>query len=239
MRAPALSSAATLAVLFGACSGAPRPVADFEAFYRLAPYTVAVLPVANLSADADAPRYFVSTIGKPLIDRGYYVLPVQATAEILAAEGLTDGGQLLEVAPQRFAEYFGADAVLRTTLHSWDTAYAVLASSVTVSISYELLSTRTGEVLWRTDQQQTIQSGSGGGGLVGLIASAVQAAAVAATTDYVPMARDVNLAATATLPPGPYHPDFEKRRQQNLEAARREREQREAEAAGAERRPGG
>lgn len=217
---------ALLPLLFlGACV-TKSAVADYEKFYASAPYTVVVLPPTNLSADAEAPRFFLSTITGPLVERGYYVIPVEIIADMMAAEGLADGGALQQVQPQKFREYFGADAVLYIDIKSWDTTYLVFASSVTVAMDYRLVHTDTGEVLWQESAAQTItsDSGGGGGGLGGLIAGLVNAAVTAAATDYVPMARQANVYGLQSLPPGPYSPEFEAEKARYLEAARRTRE---------------
>ncbi|MGA1534449.1 MAG: GNA1162 family protein [Planctomycetota bacterium] len=201
--------------LAAACSGcaAPPPVSDYQKFYSESPFTVVVPPVRNLTVDAEAPRYFISTVTKPLVDRGYYVIPVELTSEILAAEGIQDGGALINVPPSRYRKYFGADAVLLITLQSWDTTYLVFASSVTVAMEYKLVSTASEEILWEAAFSETItsDSGSGSGGhpLADLIVAAISAAATAAGTDYVPLARKANLRAFSTLPSGPYNPNFE------------------------------
>lgn len=211
-------------LLAGAC--APPPIKDYEAFYDHTPYTVVVLPVTNETVDAMAPRYFLSTVGKYLVDRGYYVLPVQLTAEVLEAEGLGEGGSFTGVQPQKFKEHFGADAFLRITLKSWDTVYLVLASSVKVAMHYELISTKSGATLWETDHQQTIQSQSHGSLLEILVSAAVTATA----TDYVLMAQTVNKEAFGTLPPGPYNEGFEEARKRHLEESKRKKEKAAKEA---------
>jgi hypothetical protein len=205
-----------------ACKAPPVP--DYEKFYAETPFTVVVPPVRNQTADAEAPRFFLATMTKPLVDRGYYVLPVEATADILAAEGLGDGGDLANVPPARFAEYLGADAILFVNLLSWDTTYAVLVSQVSVAMHYQLVSTRSGAVLWETNHEEVIQSNSGGVGIAGLVTAAINAAVTAASTDYVPMAMQANLKACKTLPAGPYHPRFEEEKKQHLERARQKRE---------------
>ena len=207
-------------LLLGACASTDA-VFDYERFYESAPYTVVVLPPTNLSVDAEAPRFFLSTITQPLVNRGYYVIPVEVVADMMAAEGLADGGALQQVRPQKFREHFGADAVLYIDIKSWDTSYVFLASSVTVAMDYRLVHTDTGETLWQESAQQTVTSDSGGGsGLGGLIAGVINAAVTAAATDYVPLARQANLQGLRTLPPGPYHPRFEEERARNLKAAR-------------------
>lgn len=209
-------------LLMALCACAAPPVPDYEDFYSERPFTVVVPPVVNQTADAEAPRFFLATITKPLADRGYYVIPVQATAEILASEGLADGGALAAVDPVKLGEYFGADAVLYVTLTAWDTAYLIFSASVTVAAEYRLVSTRTGQMLWSTSHDEVITSNPGGGvGLAGLVSALANAAATAAGTDYVPMVMDCNLRACSTLPSGPYHPLFEQEKERNLARARR------------------
>lgn len=227
VEATVISRPHTAMVFLAACLvGCVAPaVKDYEKFYQQAPFTVVVLPVDNHTADVEAPRFFLATITKPLVDRGYYVMPVEATAAILTAEGLGDGGSLAAVDPRKFHDYLGADAVLYVTLLAWDTVYAVFASGVTVSLAYKLVSTGTGDVLWETQQTQTIQSnsGGGGGGIGGLIAMAVNAAVTAAATDYVPMAMQANVNSCATLPPGPYNGRFEGAKKDYLERAKKKK----------------
>lgn len=206
--------------MLAACGSVP-PVKDYEAFYEQTPFTVVIPPVINETSDTEAPRYFTATITKPLVDRGYYVMPVEATAAMMHAEGITDGSMLAKTDPRKFREFFGADAVLFITLKSWETSYVVVSSSVTVAMDYRLVSTQTGDVLWETSASQTIRSNSNsGGGLAGLIITVVDAAANAIGTDYVPLAMQANVSGCATLPSGPYSPDFEKDKKVNLEKAR-------------------
>lgn len=211
---------ATATATLSGCQVSP-PVPDYEKFYAQAPFTVVIPPVGNQTTDAEAPRFFLSTMTKPLIDRGYYVIPVEITAEILAADGITDGGQLEGADPSNFHQHFGADAVMFVTLTKWDTVYAVFASSVHVAMEYKLVSTRTGDTLWETSYEKVVQSSAGSGaGFAALISAAINAAATAAGTDYVPMAMEVNNAACQTLPTGPYGSGFEDEKRRRLQQAR-------------------
>src|SRR5712692_4693416 len=96
-----------------------------------------------------------------------------------------------QLPPNRFRELFGVDAVLFVTIHDWSTKYLVLASNVTVRVSYRLVDTRTGLVLWQGERQTVYQSSGGGGGLAGLIVALVNALATT-TVDYRPLARETN-----------------------------------------------
>ena len=188
--------------------------ADMENYYRGAPRSVVVLPVRNESTEAEAGRFFLSTVAKPLANRGYYVLPVEVTSTIFAQEGILDEGLAWEVEPGRLAEYFGADAALYVTIREWDTSYLVITSSVTVAIDYRLVDCRTGSTIWERHARQTVSSRSHGAqpGLAGLVvvlvANAIDAAVTAAATDYVPLASKANHDAFGKLPPGIYHPGY-------------------------------
>ena len=221
-----MKRSAVLSLLaLGACVSSPPAVKDYERFYESAPYTIVVLPPTNQSVDAEAPRFFLSTITEPLVNRGYYVIPVEAVADMMAAEGLAEGGALEQVRPQKFREYFGADAILYIEITKWDTSYIVLASSVTVAMNYRLVHTDTGDVLWEETAQHTVSSDSGsGGGLGGLIAGMINAAVTATATEYVALARSANDRGLSSLPPGPYHKSFASAKARNLEKARRARE---------------
>ena len=123
-------------------------------------------------------------------------------------EGIYDSELLKDMPLAKFREYFGADAVLFTTIKKWDLAYMVLASNLTVSIEQELKSTKTDEVLWHyTGTVVDLSGGNTGGGLTGLVVKAVVTAANSAMADYVPYAREANRRALSSFPFGKYHPE--------------------------------
>jgi hypothetical protein len=176
----------------------------YPAMYREMPKTVLVLPAVNHSTAADAPYLYSSTIAQPLANSGFYVLSTEVTQKFLDNEGLNTGDQLASVPPQKFAETFGADAVLYVTIEKWDTNYYVLGGNVKVGISYKLRSTKTGEELWAYANElvmNTSGDSNNGGLLAALIATAIQTS----TQDYVPIARKVNFTALSTIPFGGYH----------------------------------
>ena len=205
---------ASLLLSASACQTS-RPVEDYARFYELQPSTILVLPVENETTSAEAPTAFQSTIASPLIKRGYYTLPVLPTIEIMRAEGVYEGEQLREVPPQRYKELLGADAVLHITIHSWDTVYLILASGVSVSMTYELIETGTGETLWKDSGTRTVQSDSSGG----LLAAAINAAVTALATEYVDLASQANAMALKSLPAGPHSEKYEHEREKYMRTA--------------------
>ncbi len=211
-----LALALFVVILACACTATPA-VDDYAAFYEHQPRTILVLPVRNETTSAEAPGAFQSTIASPLIQRGYYIFPVLPTLDVMRAEGIFEGEELVGTPPARFKELLGADAVLYITLHTWDTSYAVLASGVTVAMTYQLVDTSTGATLWKDDAKRTIQSQASGS----LLAMAINAAITAMSTQYVYLAREANIAALASLPAGQMNRNFETERTRYLDVAAR------------------
>lgn len=201
----AVASVAALA----AC--APVPVHnDYSAFRHADPHSILVVPVINRSVDVDAPDYFLSTISRPLAERGYYVFPVNLTKRVMEDDGLGDANLVHENDPTVLGKMFGADSIMYITINRWDAKYAVLATSVTVDLSYALKSGTTGETLWTHKQTMVYspQATNAGNPIATLIAAAITAAIAKAKPNYVPLAQQANAIsvnkAGEGLPAGPY-----------------------------------
>jgi hypothetical protein len=200
-----------------ACVTQPKP--DYSNFFDHQPHSILVVPPANMTTAVDAPAVFLTTLSAAFAERGYYVFPVFLVQDILNDLGATDEGAIAAIPPEKFKEVFGTDSILYVTITDWTTTYVVLSSNITVGAEYRLVDAGTGAVLW-TGTQKVIQSsgGGGGGGLAGLIVATVQAAVTATTVQYRPIAIQANnIAASRSgygLPAGPYHPEFQKDREQ-------------------------
>lgn len=196
--------------LLSACVQPPKmstKLAEFPIMYEETPASILILPPMNESTAADAKQYYSTTIQEPLAFTGYYTFPYPITSEILKMEGIYDTELLTDVPLTKFREYFGADAVLFTTIKQWDLSYMVLASTLTVSIECKLKSTKTNRILWEYTGTVVIDLSGGdtGGGLVGLIAKVIATAVSSAVADYVPYARLANYRALSSMPYGKYH----------------------------------
>ncbi|MBL7049725.1 MAG: DUF799 family lipoprotein [Nitrospira sp.] len=206
-------------VMISSC--APKMLTKSEIFpliYEEAPLSILVLPPINLSTAANAKEYYSTTIQEPLSFSGYYVLPYEVTSEILKMEGIYDAELLTNIPLAKFREYFGADAVLYTSIKQWDLSYLVIASNLTISIDCLLKSTHTDEILWEYNGTIVVDlsGGSGGGGIEALIAKAIITAINTAVVDYVPYARIANYRALNSMPFGKYHDQFNKDREQQI-----------------------
>lgn len=131
-----------IALVSGCSFGPTRPAYNFAPFVTSDPRSVVVAPVAG---PGNTPDLYLATITKPLAERGYYVLPVRMTSELLAEAGFTAyrrettpwyhmdsnfGGTRI-VEPESYqeamgreainiAEFTGVDAVLFVQVLSWN-----------------------------------------------------------------------------------------------------------------------
>jgi hypothetical protein len=188
-----------------------------EKFLAAAPRSILVVPVVNKSVDVTAADYMLSTVSFPLAEHGFYVFPVNVVKRMLEDDGLADSSLVHSSSTTRLAALFGADAVLYITIERWDAKYAVIQTTVTVGISYEIRDAKTNSVIWKNKAQVTYQpnNNGGGGGLGSLISAVVSAAITKAAPDYMPLARQANNQALHPypgngIPPGPYAPKEEK-----------------------------
>lgn len=179
---------------------------EFSGMYEERPQSILVLPPINESTDVEAKPYYMTTVEMPFALSGYYVFPVELVSEIMKQQGVYDTELLYSVPHNKFREYFGADAVLYTRIKKWDVSYMVIASSLTVSIESEIVSTKTSEKLWKYNGTVVVDlsGGNQGGGIAGLIASAIVTAVNTAAADYVKYAHVANAKLVSSLPAGPY-----------------------------------
>jgi hypothetical protein len=191
--------------LISSCSGLPiqTKAEAYPAMYDdRKPLSVLVIPAINNSTAAEATDFFNVTITEPLSNVGYYTMPVEIVKDIFQKEGIVDSTMIKGLPTSIFKKNFGADAVLFVTINKWDKQYIVLAGNVSVSMDYVMLSTETSEVIWSYSATQTIDTTAESSGFIML--DIISTAITTATTDYVPIAKQVNYQAFTALPHGGY-----------------------------------
>jgi hypothetical protein len=201
------------------CATSMPPPPEYTNFFDHQPRSILVVPPANKTTAVDAPAVILTTVSAAFAERGYYVFPVFLVQDILNDLGATDEGAIAAIPPEKFKEVFGTDSILYVTITDWTTSYVVLASNIIVGAEYRLVDADTGAVLWTRKQRVVQISGGGGGGLIGsLVAASISAAITATTVQYRPNAFQANkLVASRSgfgIPAGPYHPEFQKDREQ-------------------------
>jgi hypothetical protein len=214
-----IGSICLMVLLLTSC--APKMVTKADKFplmYEEMPVSILLLPPINETTAADAKEYYSTTLQEPISFSGYYVFPYEVTSEVLKMEGIYDAELLKDLSVTKFREYFGADAVLFTTIKKWDISYIVIASNLTVSIDCELKSTKSEQVLWSYNGPVVIDlsGGGSGGSIAGLIVKSIVTAINTATADYVPYARVANYRAISSVPYGKYHKGYLQDKEQKI-----------------------
>ncbi len=80
---------------------------------------------------------------------------------LLKQNNLTDPSKLLTINPIQCGEILGVDAIVFSRINKVERSYLVLHSSIELSVSVQMVDTRSGEILWRAEQTEQDFSGIG------------------------------------------------------------------------------
>ncbi len=202
---------ATFFLVTACAGGATIDPYDYTTYRDQDPQSILVVPVVNSSNEAEAADFFLTTIPYALGEKGYYVFPVNMVKRTMEADGLADPSLVHSADPVRLGALFNADTVLYVEILKWDSSYAVVSASITVSFRYTIKSAKTGAMIWQNEQTLThSDSANSGNFLADLIVNAIDAAIKSTSSDYTPHARAANANALYTvgrgIPAGPYSP---------------------------------
>ena len=187
---------------------------DYTNFRAHPPRSILVLPPLNESTAVEGTYGYLSTVTRPVAERGYYVFPVAVVDQFMKENGLPSAAEMQQVPLAKVAEITGADAVLFLDLKQYGAQYEVVTSVVTVEVNARLVDTRSGMLLWE-GHGMAQQSSSGSGNLLGdLIAAAI----TQALNKHTDRAHQVSRLANANLffpeetglPYGPYSEKYDK-----------------------------
>lgn len=138
-------------LLAGCAAPAAAPKARHAAPF---PQRLALLPMDNQSTDLRGPD-LVRELLKDSLDLANFELAENAEVdEKLKSIGISDGGQLNAVTPQRLGELLGADALVYGDLTEFSNANVGVYANRTVEVSLKLVDAKTGEKLWETSKRK-------------------------------------------------------------------------------------
>lgn len=169
---------------------------NYDKFRASHPRSILVLPPKNQSTDVRGTYSFLSTVTKPIAEKGYYIFPVTVIDQMMKENGLPSANEMHEVSLKKIKEIINPDAVLYITLEQYGSKFVVIQSQTTVVASGRLVSAASGEVLWEGKVTKVIASSDGGGGLGGLLVSAVVSQAINTSIDH---AHQVSIIASEEL----------------------------------------
>ena len=149
----------------------------------------------------------------PLCEKGYYVISPFMAGDLLKQESAYDSELFINGSLSAFKNFFGADAILFTTINKWEKQSGL--SYISVNIQYTLKSAKTGEILFDRSGDLTVNFSNGANnGLLGMALDMI----ATATTDKIIVARRCNAYVLFDLPNGVYSPQFDK--DQNVKASK-------------------
>jgi hypothetical protein len=166
-----ISLMAALATLISGCQTI-EPY-DYTALKISKPRSIVIIPPNNNSIEVNAPYIYLSTLTKPLAEKGYYVLPVAVIDRFLKENGLPTPAEMNNIPLEKIDKHIGADAVLFISIEQWGTKYIVFSSITTVSAKLKLVDVKTGSILWESVAFASRDSGDGGGSLAGMLIGAI------------------------------------------------------------------
>jgi hypothetical protein len=178
---------------------------QYAKMYEEKPITLLVMPPINNSTNVEAKDLLYTSISRPLVEAGYYVISPLLAMDVLKAESAYDSELFFDAPLTAFQNYFGADAVVFSVIDTW----AKKGMGIETKIRYVIKSASTNEILFdrSCDLYLDLSVDSGTDGLLGALVDLAASAINTAATDHIKAARKANYYILSDIPRGKYSPD--------------------------------
>lgn len=178
---------------------------QYAKMYEEKPITLLVMPPINNSANVEAKDLLYTSISRPLVEAGYYVISPLLAMDVLKAESAYDAELFFDAPLTAFQNYFGADAVVFSVIDTW----AKKGLGIQTKIRYVIKSAYTNEILFdrSCDLYLDLSVNSGANGMLGALIDLAASAISTAATDHIVAARKANYYILRDIPRGKYSPD--------------------------------
>lgn len=179
---------------------------QYAKMYEEKPVTLLVMPPINNSANVEAKDLLYTSISRPLVEAGYYVISPLLAMDVLKAESAYDAEMFFDSSLSTFQDYFGVDAVVFSVIDTW----AKKGPGIETKIRYVIKSAHTNETLFdrSCDLYLDLSVNSGSNGLLGALVDLAVSAINTAVTDHIIAARKVNYYIFRDIPRGKYSPEY-------------------------------
>ena len=196
-----------MSLLLSACASKQAPY-DYTNLQASKPKSILVLPVVNNSVEVNGGNIFLSTITKPIAEKGYYVFPVAVVDNILKESGIQTASDAHNIPLDKLYDVFGADAVLYATVNDWGARYQIISSVSVVDVDLKLIDGQTGRLLWEghANMQRDNNADTGNILLNAIIGQVMSDVFDDGTYDLSRQATIIALAGDRGLLAGPYKP---------------------------------
>lgn len=200
-----------LLVSFVFLSGCAVKGYDYTALKQSSPRSILIIPPNNSSVDVNAPYTLISSISRPLAEKGYYVFPVSVVDTLFKENGLPTTAEMNAIPLSKIREIINPDAILYIDIKRWGQEYQIISSQSIVSSDWRLIDAKSGQTLWNGRAEAVQSSNDQRGGLAGALIGALVEQIAGSIIDHTP---ELSKAATRSLinnryrglPPGPYAP---------------------------------
>ncbi len=181
-------------------------ITQYSKMYEEKPVTLLVMPPINNTTDVEAKEFLYTSISRPLIEAGYYVISPFLAMDIFRAESAYDAELFVESSLVPFRTFFGADAVVFSEINSWTKK----GFGIETDIRYFIKSTHTGEILFdkRCELYLDLSVSTGSSSLLGQLIDLTASAINTAVTDHIVAARKANYYIFKDIPRGKYSPEY-------------------------------
>ena len=179
---------------------------QYAKMYEEKPVTLLVMPPINNSANVEAKDLLYTSISRPLVEAGYYVISPLLAMDVLKAESAYDAEMFFDSSLSTFQDYFGVDAVVFSVIDTWTKK----GLGIETKIRYVIKSAHTNETLFdrSCDLYLDLSVNSGSNGLLGALVDLAVSAINTAATDHIIAARKVNYYIFRDIPRGKYSPEY-------------------------------
>ena len=179
---------------------------QYAKMYEEKPITLLVMPPINNSTNVEAKDLLYTSISRPLVEAGYYVISPLLAMDVLKAESAYDSELFFDAPLTTFQNYFGADAVVFSIIDTW----AKKGTGIETKIRYVIKSAYSNEILFdrSCDLYLDLSIDSGANGLLGALVDLAASAINTAATDHIKAARKANYYIFSDIPRGKYSPDY-------------------------------
>lgn len=177
---------------------------QYAKMYEEQPVTLLVMPPINNSSNTEAKELLYTSISRPLIEAGYYVISPLLAMDVLKAESAYDAEMFYDSPLDMFHKYFGADAVVFSIIDTW----SKVGLGIETKIRYVIKSAHTNEILFdrSCDLFLDLSVDSGSNSLLGVLVDLAASAISTAATDHIVAARKANYYILRDIPRGKYDP---------------------------------
>ena len=179
---------------------------QYANMYEHKPVALLVKPPINNTTNVEAKDLLYTSISKPLVEAGYYIISPYLAMDVLKNESAYDAEMFIDAPLNAFQQYFGADSVVLSIIIAW-TKHGF---GVRTDITYIVKSARTSDILFekRCDLYLDLSSNSGGNSPFAALTDLIVSAVNTATTEHISAARKANYYIFSDIPRGKYHPQY-------------------------------